>query len=82
MVCHGDFHGVSLSVLISQETMLFHLADDVPNAFHGYVGKTCSKTIEDVVLIGIEKWGRVLTFLHVIADAECNVAIKFLVRHI
>ena len=53
-VCHGDFHGVPLSVLINQETMLFHLVDDVPNAFHGYVGKTYSKTIEDVSLIGIE----------------------------
>lgn len=67
---------------MNQETMLFHLADDVPDAFQGYVGETCSKTIEDVSLIGIEKWGRVLTFLHVIADAECNVTIKFLVRHI
>ena len=67
---------------MNQETMLFHLADDVPDAFHGYVGEAGFQMLEDVVLVGIEKWGRVLTFLHVIADAECNVAIKFLVRHI
>ena len=53
-VCHGDFHGVPLSVLMNQETMLFHLADDALCTLKGYIGEACSKTIENVSLIGIE----------------------------